>query len=215
VDFVDHLVQRDRAAGLVTHLHQFTGFFLLGHQPFTFLRIVAAGLFEVDVLTGFEGHDGHRGVPVVGGGDDDGVHVPVVEEAAEILVAARAHFGYFVDAFLGFLYRSDVHIADAEHEAVFGTGEYLGQLVAPAVSAKDGNIHPAVSSQDVAADHRRGNGETSGGDGSGFEEFSSVWHDGGFANIGLGATSVDPKAQRSQYADGDFFRERTLSCAWQ
>src|SRR5262249_39841139 len=47
-------------------------------------------LLDVDVLAGGAGEHGHQGVPVVGRGDDDGVHVAVVEELAEVGVLADA-----------------------------------------------------------------------------------------------------------------------------
>jgi len=41
-------------------------------------------LFDVDVLAGGAGHHGHQGVPVIGGADDNGLQVRVVEHAAEV-----------------------------------------------------------------------------------------------------------------------------------
>ena len=45
---------------------------------------MAAGLLDVDVLTGVEGQDGGGRVPVVRRGDQDGVHPLVVEHLAQV-----------------------------------------------------------------------------------------------------------------------------------
>jgi hypothetical protein len=47
---------------------------------------VADGFFDIDIFAGFAAPDGEQGVPVVGGGDDDGVDILAVEEVADILV---------------------------------------------------------------------------------------------------------------------------------
>ena len=49
-------------------------------------------LFHVDVFPGLAGPDGSEGVPVVAGGDDDGVDVIVFEKFAHV-GAARLHRG--------------------------------------------------------------------------------------------------------------------------
>jgi len=43
-------------------------------------------LFDIDILACLAGHDRPDGVPVVGSGHDDGVHVVAVEDFAEVLV---------------------------------------------------------------------------------------------------------------------------------
>ena len=50
----------------------------------TFDDVVADGLFDVDVLAGLAGPDGHERVPVIGRGDRHGIDVAVVEHAPEI-----------------------------------------------------------------------------------------------------------------------------------
>ena len=45
-------------------------------------------LLAIDVFVRLHGLDGDLGVPVVGGGDDDGVHVGVVEDVAVLHGAA-------------------------------------------------------------------------------------------------------------------------------
>ena len=57
------------------------------HLP-AFPHGVRRGLLDVDVLAGLQRPDGRERVPVVRHGDDDGVDVLVVEDAAEVLDVA-------------------------------------------------------------------------------------------------------------------------------
>ena len=67
-------------------------FFDGGHDHLRLVRILAAGLFHIDVLAGLHGEQRRRRVPEVRRGDEDGVERLVVEEGAEILhaLAGRA-----------------------------------------------------------------------------------------------------------------------------
>src|SRR3954452_7808214 len=56
-----------------------------GDQHFTFVKIMTAGLFDVNVLSGGAGEDGGRCVPMVGGGDRHGVYVTVFKHPAKVL----------------------------------------------------------------------------------------------------------------------------------
>jgi hypothetical protein len=49
-----------------------------------FSRIVATRFFNIDVLAGLKLSDGHRSVPVVGSGYDDGVYVFGNKEFAKV-----------------------------------------------------------------------------------------------------------------------------------
>ena len=53
-----------------------------------FADIVTAGLFDIDVLAGVEGHDRSGGMPVIRSGDDDGVDFLIVEDFAEVFFDA-------------------------------------------------------------------------------------------------------------------------------
>ena len=54
---------------------------------------VRRGLLDVDVLAGLQRPDRRERVPVIRGGDDDGVDVLVVEDAAHVLDEARLVVG--------------------------------------------------------------------------------------------------------------------------
>src|SRR5207249_3506511 len=55
-----------------------------------FADVVGQRLLDVDVLAGPAGEHGDGRVPVVGGADEDGVHVLAVEYLAEVLVRLAA-----------------------------------------------------------------------------------------------------------------------------
>lgn len=67
-----------------------------------FPDVVRAGLFDKDVLSSLAGPYGGKGVPVVGGGDDDCVNVFVIEGLAQVILGGRRRaldFFKFLDAF--------------------------------------------------------------------------------------------------------------------
>jgi hypothetical protein len=81
---------------LVTHLDNVFVFFCGRHQQFSFVGVVAAGLFEVDMLAGFRRQDGRWCVPVVGGGNDQRVNILVVERSPKIrLIFGRRALCFF------------------------------------------------------------------------------------------------------------------------
>ena len=55
----------------------------------------AERLLDIDILTGVAGIDEHRGMPVVGRGDDHGVDVFVFEELLVLFVPVSAWHGIF------------------------------------------------------------------------------------------------------------------------
>ena len=63
----------------------------LGNAPedFAFVHRKRDGLFDVDILSGTAGVDGHLDVPVIGGTDGDHVDVLVLEERPIVLVDFR------------------------------------------------------------------------------------------------------------------------------
>ena len=75
-----------RGAALGAHLHLLAIFLLGCDEDRAFGRIVAAGLFDIDVLAGLQAGDGHGCVPVVGRGDGDGVDILGGEKCAEVLI---------------------------------------------------------------------------------------------------------------------------------
>ena len=63
---------------------------------------------------------------MVGGSDHDGVHVAVVQEAAEVLVALRLFLAGVGYGALGLFDGAAVHVTDAVDVAVGGVSERLG-----------------------------------------------------------------------------------------
>ena len=97
--------------------------------------VVECGLLQVDVLAGLQGQDRRRRVPVVGGGDHEGVDRGVVQDGADVHDALRG-------LLLGLERRLDalgqgplLHVADERHLGFGLTGEDLRQGRAPAVGA--------------------------------------------------------------------------------
>ncbi len=83
----------------------------------------AHGLFKVDVLAGHQRVDGHRLVPVVGRGDEDGVDRRTRQQLAVVLVnrrlAARARPRPVQPAGIGIAQRDGLHVGhrpDGLHE---------------------------------------------------------------------------------------------------
>ena len=74
-------------AALIAHLHELAGFLHGGDERFRFARVLAAGLFDIDVLAGLQRQDGHGRVPEVRRGDENGIDRFVFEDLAEVLHA--------------------------------------------------------------------------------------------------------------------------------
>ncbi len=75
MDLLDDLDGVVGGALLVADLDELAVLLLGLDEEFALARVVAGGLFDVDVLAGLEAVDGHGGVPVVGHGDGDDVDV--------------------------------------------------------------------------------------------------------------------------------------------
>ncbi len=86
MDLADDLDGVWRRALLAAHLHELLVLVACGDEELAFVRVVAAGLFHVDVFAGFETEDGHGGVPVIRRGDGDGVDVFGGECLAEVFL---------------------------------------------------------------------------------------------------------------------------------
>ena len=90
MNFVDDLDGEGRGALLGAHLHQLAVFLLRLDEQRAFGGVVAAGLFNVDVLARLQAGDGHGRMPVVGRGDGDGVYILEFQDLAEVLSVAGA-----------------------------------------------------------------------------------------------------------------------------
>ena len=76
---------------------------------------MAGGLLDVDVLAGVARQDGGRGVPVVGGGDDDRVDGLVVENFAQVLRLLRRIALHLVHVVVRLAHAALVHVAHPGH----------------------------------------------------------------------------------------------------
>ena len=139
MDFPDHLLGDGGGASLGAHLDELAVFFLCGDEVFAFGGVVAAGFFNVDVLAGLEGVDTHGGVPVVGGGDDEGVDVWVGEGLAEVAERFRAGCLLGESGVGSFVEVAFVDIDDVFDDAAVEAGELLDQLIATGSDAGDGD----------------------------------------------------------------------------
>jgi hypothetical protein len=88
-DLVHDLDGVRRGALLRAHLHQLARFLLRFDQHYALGGIVAAWLFDVDMLACLNARDGHRRVPVVGRCDGDRIDFFQREEVAEVFLGCR------------------------------------------------------------------------------------------------------------------------------
>jgi hypothetical protein len=108
-----------------------------------FLRLVSQRLFNVNVLAGRHGVDRHRHVPVIGRGDEHGVHVFVAQELVIIAVGRRLGIGEF----LRLLQVRFVDVAQRHHARVRHLGERLHQVPAAASCADQADVEPLVGAE--------------------------------------------------------------------
>ena len=128
-----------------------------------FEDVVGDGLFDVNVFAGLHGPDGGEGVPVVGGGDGDGVDGFVIEGAAHVGVEEGALAGFGKD-FLGGGFGAGTIDFDEGCDFDVGDGEEFRDVSgAAATDADDGDAEAVI-----------GLGPGLGGGGGGDEERTTV-----------------------------------------
>src|SRR6185503_6034868 len=93
------------------------------------------GLFNVNVLARLASHDGCRGVPMVGRGDDDGINIFLFHQPADITQPLRVFAGAFADIRNRAVNYLAVHIADISNLDIWNSAEILREVKAPAVRA--------------------------------------------------------------------------------
>ena len=112
MDLIDNLNGVGRRSLLCAHLHQLAILLLRPHQHLSLSRIVAARLFQIDVLARLQCGDGHRCVPMVRGSNCDGVHILLLQNPAKVFVR-RSGFLHLLLHCVGELSKDiAVHIAD-------------------------------------------------------------------------------------------------------
>jgi hypothetical protein len=71
-------------APLIAHLYGVLVFFCCSNQQFTFMGIVAAGFFQVNMFSCFGCKNGGRGMPVIGSSDNQCIQVFIFQGFSEI-----------------------------------------------------------------------------------------------------------------------------------
>ena len=118
------------------------------YEQRAFRGIVAARLFDIDVLAGLQARDGHRRVPVVGGGDGDGVNFLQLKNCSKVLARGR-RFAHLTFCFPGELLEDiRVHIANMRNARGALVGLQRGKMrICAAVKTDDCEIQPVVGTE--------------------------------------------------------------------
>ena len=153
--------------------------FLLGfNADASFCHVVAHGLFDVDVLSGLSGPDGHEGVPMVGSGDGEGIEVFVTKSFADVGDSFRGEghaFGFDLLAQVFHPLGEDlfVGINQVGYFDSFLSEEAVDVALPAAVEAGDGETEAVVGSDDLSTgDSSRDEGSDASGEG-GLEEVAT------------------------------------------
>src|SRR5262249_37527134 len=144
------------------------------HQP-ALADVVRARLLDVDVLARGAGEDGGRGVPVVGGGDEDRVDRPVGQHAAQVPGGLRPAARRPLDRLGGGVHAVAVRVADPGNLHVLA-GEQGPDVVHPhAAGADDADDDALVGAAGAAGGFGGSEGRGPGGGQAGLlEETSAV-----------------------------------------
>ena len=148
-----------------------------------FGEVEAHGFFEVDVFAGADGGQGREDVPVIGGGDEDGVEVLAGDQFAEVMVGgAIPILVVLIDPVAGLLEVGGEDIAEGNNAGVLLAQEVAHDALALGAQA-DAADGDAAAGGDLAgpAEGGRGRegGQGGGGEGKGgglSEELAAGWH---------------------------------------
>ena len=122
----------------------------------TLKDIVGAGLFDVNVLSSLTSPYSGKSVPVVGGGDDDGVNVSVIEDTAEVVLGGWRKALDFLELFDAFGVDILVDVNEGLDADVGSLSKTAAEATATAPDADDGQIDTLVSTDDTACGSRGG-----------------------------------------------------------
>ncbi len=103
------------------------------HHFAAFPDVVGARFLHVHVFAGLAGHNGSKGMPVVGGGNADGVYFLVVEHLAQILLRLYFFPVLFLKLARPFLQDHIVRVAQGHHLHVRQLHVVLNVVLAAAV----------------------------------------------------------------------------------
>ncbi len=115
-------------------LHDFRVFAGRLDEPFSFARIVAAGLFDVDMLAGVHGQDRRRRVPMIGSGDHNRIERLIVQDTPKVADALWGLFLDFRDGIDRFGDIAHIDITDIRHFHAGQRGQPDGQFGSPAIA---------------------------------------------------------------------------------
>ncbi len=160
---------------LRAHLHELAILLLRLDQKRALGRVVAAGLFNIDMLARLEAGDRHRGMPVVRGSDGDGVHILQLKDVAKILVngGRGTHFALHIAGKL--LHRIAIHIAYiGDPGCVLVCLESGKMSIGAAMKADHSKVEAIIGAEDLAiALGGRSDRQTRGSYCKGVEKFTS------------------------------------------
>ena len=120
-----------------------------------FPDVVGDGFFHIDILTGLHGPDGGEDVPVIAGGDDDGIDGFVIHDLAEVL----GGLGVWEDLF-GFVQGGGVGVAQVRDFHAGDLGHAAGIAEALAAQADGGDADGVIGAEHAAGGEGR---ESEGG----------------------------------------------------
>ncbi len=156
----DGLAEAFARADLSTGLGNAAGFLGGGDKLAAFPDVVGNGFFDVDIFAGLQGPDAHERVPVIGGGNSDGVEIGCGEELANVgkFFYNDALFGEIGG---GAIEHSGVGVADGDDAYAFDFAEATEVIFAATVEADDGDPNIGMGADHLAP----GAGGESGGGG--------------------------------------------------
>ena len=113
-------------------------------HPAAFPRVVGEWFFDEDIFTGLTGENGGETVPMVGGGDNDGIDLRILQHTPKILVELRWLSRRRVQGGLGAGCASAVGITEPGDLDVGFAGEHFGEINAASAEAQNPDVDAAV-----------------------------------------------------------------------
>ncbi len=134
------------------------------HELAAFINVVGKRLLDINILAGLASPDGSQRMPVVGGGNGDGVNVLVLERFADVLVGPGPFALGFLDGFCAFLEHVGIHVAQRD---VFGFILHPEDVVdvgaALAVEPDGAHSDAVIGTEHFAVRHGAGDDDRRGG----------------------------------------------------
>ncbi len=115
--------------------------------------------FDVNILAGLTGENGRQGMPMIGGGDENGVYVFSVKYFTEVAAGIRALAPGFFNDLGGFGAHGIVHIADDGAIHFFITEENAEDIAAPTAGADEAKADFVIGPKDGWSESQAGRGQ--------------------------------------------------------